>query len=117
MEKKQLHIRASARTQAQIKALKVRWGETITGVIATCVDRVYQSECPDGQEGGHAMVRELTQAEIEAFSGMSSVDVAIQSSDGKWYYGDSNPTATDPSGYTEAGFVCDEDGYYIAVAH
>ena len=59
--------------------------------------------------------RFLTEEEIKKFPGASSVNVAIRSSDGNWYYGDGNPTEDDPSGLTDASFVVDEDGYYIPV--
>ena len=59
--------------------------------------------------------RWLTPAEIDAFPGESSVDVAILSG-GVWYYGDSGPGEEDPTGLTTAQFCPDEDGYYIPVA-
>lgn len=61
--------------------------------------------------------RPLTPEEIAAFPGDSSVDVAMLSTDGNWYYADSG------SGQTEDGqivdetmFVSDEDGDYIPVS-
>ena len=59
-------------------------------------------------------VRKLTQREIRAFPGDSSVDVAILSN-GTWYYGDSYPCEEDPTGMTTAQFVVDEDNDYIPV--
>lgn len=58
-------------------------------------------------------VRKLTEAEIEAFPGDSSVNVAIRSSDGVEYYGDA--CADYPDGDEVAQFVTDEGGDYIPV--
>jgi hypothetical protein len=55
-------------------------------------------------------VRPLTDEEIEAFPGDSSVNVAISNEYGEWY-GDE---AEGPDG-PEAMFVTDEDGDYILV--
>jgi len=62
-------------------------------------------------------VRKLTQAEIDAFPGVASVDVAIASHvcHDVWFYGDSNPTAADPSGIRDAQYIIDEDGDYISL--
>lgn len=61
-----------------------------------------------------AWERWLTKAEIAAFPGDAPVDVAIYS-DGKEYYGASDPTDEDPTGLLTAQFVTDEDGFYIPV--
>ena len=44
MAKKQLHIRASARTEAQLRELAEQWGTTITDVVSTAVDRMHREE-------------------------------------------------------------------------
>lgn len=58
-------------------------------------------------------VRKLTEAEIEAFPGDSSVNVAVRSSDSVEYYGDA--CADWPDGDEVAQFVTDGDGNYIPV--
>ena len=59
-------------------------------------------------------VRKLTETEIEAFPGDSSVNVAIRSSDGVEYYGDA--CADYPDGDEVAQFITDEGGDYIPVS-
>jgi len=58
-------------------------------------------------------VRNLTESEMDAFPGDSSVNVAIRSDDGVEYYGDA--CADYPDGDEVAQFVTDEDGDYIPV--
>lgn len=61
-------------------------------------------------------VRKLTELEIDAFPGGASVDVAIKGQDGVWYYGDSDPSEDDPTGFQMAQFVCyDDDTEYVPV--
>ena len=61
-------------------------------------------------------IRPLTQEEIDNFSGQSSVDVAMESTDGVWYYAESGQNMTaNGEVYDETQFVADEDGDYIPV--
>ncbi len=88
--------------------LKSRYSsETATLILA--IDRLYEDE------RSTMNIRKLTPAEIEVFPGESSIDVALQSTNGVWYYADSNPTEDDPSGFADAQFVQDEGGDYIEI--
>ena len=60
--------------------------------------------------------RPLTEQELEDFPGDSSVDVAMLSTDGVWYYADSGQNITEEGEvYDDTQFVTDEDGDYIPV--
>lgn len=60
--------------------------------------------------------RKLTQEEIDAFDGDSFVDIAILSTDGNWYYGESDFRYGDAGEYEDMSqFVSDEGGDYIPV--
>lgn len=112
MTRIQLSTNISAKTKWQADQLRQRFAYSLRDVVTIAIDQLYHQ-----MKKENPMTRFLTDSEINAFPGDSSVNVAIQSTDGEWYYGDGNPTEADPSGFEEAGFVVDDDGYYIPVSH
>lgn len=58
-------------------------------------------------------VRALTEQEKDSFPDDNSVNVAIHSPDGEWYYGDEYYVEDEDGIHTVANFVRDEDGYLI----
>lgn len=111
MSKPQISTRVSDETKRQSNWLRQSFAYSLRDVVTVSIDRFYQQ-----MKETKPMTRFLTASETDQFAGDSSVNVAIQSTDGVWYYGDGNPTETDPSGLDETQFVTDADGAYIPIA-